>query len=257
MSGGRYNLASVERALRLLELFEKKGVESLRLSDIADALGVGATVAFRLANVLATAGYLHRESDSKTYRLGVRLFALASRVEPVGLVRQHARQAMTNLVAATGETSLLSTRSGLDTVCIERVEASHFIKVTMEIGKHGPLHAGASGKVLLAHAPEHIVGAVLSTGLKRYTQNTIVCADALRERLGLIRARGYDVSKEELDPGVTAIAAPVHAADKVLACIAVVLPTSRCLSHNQLQEMVSLVKAAAQEACLDGKQSMY
>ena len=67
-----YQLESVERALRVLGCFTAQTPE-LRLTDIANMLGINKVQALRLASTLESQGFLIRDPRSKYYRLGLRL----------------------------------------------------------------------------------------------------------------------------------------------------------------------------------------
>jgi DNA-binding IclR family transcriptional regulator len=85
-----------------------------------------------------------------------------------------------------------------------------------------PLHCSALGKVLLAY------GAAQPGQLERRTGKTITTEAALRAELAGVRARGYAVTDEELEPGLVAVAAPIYGYDgSVVAALSVSAPASR------------------------------
>jgi DNA-binding IclR family transcriptional regulator len=109
------------------------------------------------------------------------------------------------------------------------------------------VHATASGKVLLAHAGEAIVMAVLAGRLERLTPETITDVDVLRAELELVRTRGYATVWAELEPDLAAVAAPVRDhRGEVVAAIAIGGPVSRC-ARAQLGALATHVIEAAQE----------
>ena len=64
--------------------------------------------------------------------------------------------------------------------------------------------------------------------LERCTDKTITSEAALRAELAGVRARGYAITDEELEPGLIAVAAPVHGFDgAVVAALSVSAPTTR------------------------------
>jgi DNA-binding IclR family transcriptional regulator len=87
-----------------------------------------------------------------------------------------------------------------------------------------PLHCSALGKVLLAYG-----AAQLPPGkLERRTDKTITSETALRADLATVRARGYAVTDEELEPGLIAVATPIRGYDgTVVAALSVSAPTNR------------------------------
>jgi IclR family transcriptional regulator, acetate operon repressor len=95
-----------------------------------------------------------------------------------------------------------------------------------------PLHCSALGKVLLAYGAAQLSGQLsgqLPGGpLERRTDKTITSDAALRAELAAVRARGYAVTDEELEPGLIAVAAPIHGYDGVVvAALSVSAPTTR------------------------------
>ncbi len=91
-----------------------------------------------------------------------------------------------------------------------------------------PLHCSALGKVLLAYGTAQLSGQLPAGRLERRTDKTITSEAALRAELAGVRARGYAITDEELEPGLIAVAAPVHGFDgAVVAALSVLAPASR------------------------------
>ena len=64
--------------------------------------------------------------------------------------------------------------------------------------------------------------------LERRTDKTITSEAALRTDLATVRARGYAVTDEELEPGLIAVATPIRGYDgAVVAALSVSAPTNR------------------------------
>ncbi len=72
-----------------------------------------------------------------------------------------------------------------------------------------PAHATALGKALLAFSSPELVDRIIADGLERYTQNTLTDPERLRQSLASIRLTRVAVSRWELEPEVSAVAAPV------------------------------------------------
>jgi len=89
-------------------------------------------------------------------------------------------------------------------------------------------NASAAGKVFLAHG---VAG--IPARLERLTERTIVDPAALERELQAVRARGYATLVDELEPGLSVVAAPVYdAGGGVVAALAVSGPTSRLPGHR-------------------------
>ena len=95
--------------------------------------------------------------------------------------------------------------------------------MTSWVGRRVPLHCAANGKVFLAFG-----AAPVPARLDPRTPHTIVDAAKLRAELEQIRARGYAVAVDELELGLSALAAPVFGAgDDVAAALSISGPTTR------------------------------
>ncbi len=78
------------------------------------------------------------------------------------------------------------------------------------MGDYLPLHAGASGKVLLAYLPEEKREQIIAgIPLKRYTSLTITNRKDLEESLEEIRKKGFGISRGEREPDAYSVVAPI------------------------------------------------
>jgi DNA-binding IclR family transcriptional regulator len=181
-----------------------------------------------MLSTLEQHGYLVREGEPPRYRLGPSAFALGgAAAEP--RVREVAYPTLKRLAYETGETVLLHVLAGTETVCVDKVESPQAVRVTFDVGRRGPLHAGSSGRSLLAFLdPAELEWLLPRLELRRYTDRTITNLSDLSEELERVRQRGYAVSYGELDPGVYSIGAPIrNALGRLEAGVTVVGPESR------------------------------
>src|SRR6185295_10147091 len=110
------------------------------------------------------------------------------------------------------------------------------------VGRTVDYHTTAVGKVLVAYA-----AAELPAGrLRRAAPATIVDRDALEAAFAHIREDGFATAVDELEPGLTALAAPVHGpTGDVVAALAISGPTLR-LGRERIAEIKPvLTKEAA------------
>jgi DNA-binding IclR family transcriptional regulator len=102
-------------------------------------------------------------------------------------------------------------------------DSRHFVGVTSWVGRRVPLHCAANGKVFLAFG-----AAPVPVQLDALTPRTITDRATLEAELERIRARGYAHAVDELELGLSAIAAPVRGADgAVVAALSISAPTAR------------------------------
>ena len=244
-SGKAQRNLTADRTIRLLLLYDE-GQAVLSAAEVAAKLGMSRSTTYRYLQSLRDAGLL--EEDPSGFRLGPRIFHLA-RIARKGLgLSEVAAPVMRRLVKETGETVLLTRRSGNRVVCLEREESSRNLRLSYERGHVLPVHAGASALVLLAWLDDAELDQALgSEPLERFTDNTTTDPQALRSRLGEIRRRGYVVTYGERDPGVVGVSAPVFGrSDQVIAGLSVVMPQQR-LDAGRLEETVRLVRSFAGE----------
>ena len=77
------------------------------------------------------------------------------------------------------------------------------------IGQRTPLHATASGKVLLAWMDAVALKEFLASKLHRYTPQTVTKPTVLEAELARVREQGWASTTEEFEIGLNAVAAPI------------------------------------------------
>jgi DNA-binding IclR family transcriptional regulator len=132
------------------------------------------------------------------------------------------------LQQASGETTTVSALVPGGRVYLDQVESQREIKMTVELGRRFPLHAGSSGTAILAYLPPAQAEAVLTGPLEVLTEHTVADPAQLRTRLADIRSRGYAFSGGERQAGAGSVAAPVFGVDgAVQGSISVCGPAAR------------------------------
>ena len=139
---------SVDRALRILEILARSGESGV--TEIAAALEVHKSTAFRLVATLEQHGLVEQVEGRGKYRLGVGLLRLAGATSARLDVVQEARPLCKQLAAATGETVNLATLSGHSALYLDQVAGPSALQPHNWVGQHIPLHATSNGKVLMA-----------------------------------------------------------------------------------------------------------
>ena len=107
------------------------------------------------------------------------------------------------------------------------------------------LHCTASGKLLLAMlTPARRKRVISVLELPRFTDNTIVDVRRLEVELASIRKAGVATDNEEYLAGLVCVAAPVTAAGRIVACVAVHAPVARMSLDQALSHLPALRLAA-------------
>ena len=136
---------------------------------------------------------------------------------------------------------MLSDRSAL---YLDQVAGSSALQSHNWVGQHIPLHATSNGKVLLSGLDDDELDDRLPPAAA-YTAQTITTKAKLRRELEEVREQGYAVAVDELEVGLTAVAAPIrNAHGDVIASMSVSGPTFR-LSEERVEEVVPLRRGRA------------
>lgn len=208
----------------------------LTLADIARRTGLAKTTVYRLCHDLTVWGAL--EHWGAGYRLGLRLFELGQLAPRQRILLDVARPYMEDLFLSTQATVHLAVRADLRVLYLEKLGARRTPHPS-RVGGHLPLHATSTGKVILAHSPEHVLRAVLDAGLPALTRHTTVSAARLAEQLARVRSRGVFTEIEETRLGYLSVAAPLLDGRGALrGALAVTVVTS----HPQRHRLEGLVR---------------
>ncbi|WP_105034509.1 IclR family transcriptional regulator [Cryobacterium aureum] len=203
-----YMIGPVAAALDIMLEFED-GQQELRVADIARRVGVTRNKAFRLIKTLESRGFLQRTGDH--YRVGSRLLTLGEvAAQPIEALRAAAQPELEALQAETNETIYLLAPVGNEAICISRLESTHSLRISVDVGNKRPLDSGAGQKMLLSGLDEQRLSQVLSHRGPAFTEHTITGEAELRRELEEIGRRGYSLSLGEVDAGAGAVAAPVY-----------------------------------------------
>lgn len=221
------------------------GPRRLGVSAVARELGLSKAVVHRILQTLVNRGLLLPDVDTREYHLGPAAAAIGARALRESDLRTVALPVLRELQQATGETTTVSARVPGGRVYLDQVESAREIKMTVELGRRFPLHAGGSSTCILAFLPDDEVEAVLAGSLDRLTDRTIVDAAGLRRRLDEIRRRGYACTDGERQEGAGSVAAPVFGVDGwAQGAISVCGPAAR-VDPAARDRFVPLVTAAA------------
>jgi len=214
---------AVDRAARLLAEVVHSA-DPMTFTELSGTTGLAKSTTSRLLLALERNGLVRRD-DHGRFLPGEMFVSFAWRGGAQAGLIAVAQPFLDRLGKATGETINLGVSSNGLVEQIAQVDSTYLIGGTNWIGMSVPLHCSALGKVLLAYGAAQ-PGPL--DKLERRTGRTITTEAALRAELAGVRARGYAVTDEELEPGLVAVAAPIYGYDgSVVAALSVSGPASR------------------------------
>lgn len=238
---------SLERGLAVLQVVASAG-GPIGITDISRKLGLAKGSVARLVATLVKLDYLVQASDSRKYRLGLKLWELGSRSISRLSVLDVARPVMRELHDETAETVHLTILSDKGTmVFLDKLDSTKGLRPNVEVGAQLPVHCVANGKAMLAFLPQSQAEAMLGGRLQRYTSTTITSKPELAAALADIRERGYAINNGEFREDVSGVAAVIcNEADVPVAALGISLPSAR-MSEPLARQLGELVAAKARK----------
>jgi IclR family transcriptional regulator, KDG regulon repressor len=192
-------------------------------------------------------GYMRQEKDSKRYRVGRPLFALAaSALDEIEMVNV-ATPILEDLSRETGESSHFAVRMGDTVVVIARTSGPGAFQLTDRVGVVRPAHCTALGKIILAALrPDQLRRFVQRVELKPSTKKSITDIAVLLREIAEIRRSGIAYDDGEFNLEVRCVAVPVtNFTGQVIGALGISGPVWR-MSDPALQGRAKTVQAAAQ-----------
>ena len=212
---------SIDRAADLLSRVVLADA-AITFTALAADTGYARSTTSRLLAALERADLLGR--DTRGAWVPGPLFAqYAARQDSDEALVQACTPVMQALGDLTGETVNLAVPRSGTVVQIAQVDSTYFLGSRDWVGVDVPAHCSALGKVLYAYA----VLDLPSGPLDSLTPATLSTTAALAGQLTGIRQKGFATTVDELEVGLTAVAAPVFHDGAVVAAIGLSGPTQR------------------------------
>lgn len=236
---------SVERAMKMLFLISRSD-DPLRLTEIAQSVGLDKSTVHRLLMTLETFQLVQRDPNSKRYGPGPGIWRISN--TDSNDLNSISRPHMELLRRTSKETVTLVCPRGLERIVVDVLEAPHELSVVPMIGTIQPVYAGASGRVFMANfSDEERQRIIQLTGLKPVIPTGPVDVEAYVASLDAVREKGFAYTIGDVTVGASALAAPVFDADgSVKAAIVLRGPEVR-MPAERMEEMAPLVVLASIE----------
>ena len=221
-------IRAVARAIAVLQAFDEAHPE-LGVTELSRLTGIDKSTVYRLLATMQQGGLVAQNAANSKYHLGLGLLRLAGlAVRQLDLPRL-ARPHMEELAELSGETVSLSILTNNDRVMnIDGIASPHMVRNVGWQGREMALHATSGGKVFLAFMDPARVEGIMAKKLEGYTQRTITDPGDLQNELLIIQHEGYAMAEEELEQGLSAVAAPIRNHDgDVIAIISLSGPSFR------------------------------
>jgi DNA-binding IclR family transcriptional regulator len=219
--GAESGTQAIERAAQLL-VRVVEAPQPPSIGELSAGAGLPKSTTSRLVGALERQGLVQRLGARGRLRPGPVLLRYASRDASQSLV-ELAQPSLRRLADASGETINLAVPGSDGVEHLAQADTAHLVGVTDWVGRRVPFPLAANGKCFLAFG----AGAV--------------------DDAELIRSRGYATSVDELEVGLSALAAPVLAADgSAAAALSISGPTAR-LTPDRIEKLAPQLKREAED----------
>jgi IclR family transcriptional regulator, acetate operon repressor len=228
---------AIERAAQLLVLVLEQD-RPTTLGELARLTDLPKSTTSRLVAALERNALVQRDSARGAIRPGPAVLRFAQRgVDDADLI-ELAHPVLRALADESGETINLAVPGTTGVNHLAQVDSRHMIGAAASwVGRAAPFHAGANGKVFLAFGTAELPRMPLT----RFTPHTITDRAHLEGALDTIRAVGYATAIDEIEIGLSAVAAPVRgAAGACVAALSISGPSFR-LGASRLDQLGALL----------------
>jgi DNA-binding IclR family transcriptional regulator len=240
---------SVWRAVDVLFCFDADH-PSLSAAEVAEALAMNRTTAWRYLQTLAGTGLVREVGDGR-FGLGARTLSLAGAyTSQWAELEAVAGAALLRLRDAVGETAALHLRQGWSRVVVRQLESRHELHRTYrDVGVPISLLVGAPSRVILAALPvaelDVYLGAHLRSQASDDPEGDPVDRVQLERDLEEIRSAGFALSRGARVANVASVAAAIHDREgQVLGAVNVTGPADR-LPESEIRAVAAEVTGSA------------
>ena len=235
--GTRSGDGTVGKALDVLDQVARHG-RPMRFAEVLAASPLPKATLYRLLQTLVNQGMLRLDAETGAYSPGLRLVRLAHMAWARSSLAPIARPFLDELSKDVCETIHLAQLDRGQVLYVDKRNARQPIEMFSGAGKVGPGYCTGVGKAMLAHLPDEERAAALPLqAFHAHTGHTITSAEALEAELAEIRAAGIAFDREEHEPGIICIAAPILSpGGRVMGALSITTSTDR----RSLEDLATL-----------------
>lgn len=196
---------SIERAFAILRALARG---PLGVTDIAERTDLPKSTVFRLLAALENEGAVEQPETGGGYGIGSVLAMLGGAAAPRATLRSIVRPYLEELSMLSGGSAGFTVLDGHDVYWVDNVDdGNELVRVADLTGQTFPLHTVPTGLALLARFDTDELDEYFAEPLETLHDHTVIDPTVLRQRLARVGADGVLVSRDEVDPGVNAVAA--------------------------------------------------
>jgi DNA-binding IclR family transcriptional regulator len=243
----RGGVQSLARAFAILEEVARDR-DGVALADLAKRVGLHNSTTFHLVKTMVSLGYVRQIKDTKRYRIGRPLFALAAGALDEMEMVSMATPVLQQLSIDTGESGHFAvSMNNYSVVVLARTDGPSAFQLTERAGIVRPAWCTALGKIILAALPpDQLDRYIERTDLKALTERTITDPALFRREIEDVRRAGIAFDDGEFNAEVRCAAVAVRDfTGRTAGAIGISGPVWR-LSIQGLQDRIATLREAAE-----------
>ncbi len=189
----------------------------------------------RVLSTLTARKFIHQNSKTKMYGLGVRTLEIGMDSKRERFLRVTMAPFLMELHETCGDTVNAAVWDYNAIRYIYRLESEALLRISTTAGARFPGYCCATGKILLSHFSNEDIRQIysLTNSFKKYTENTITSVDHLIQEIEKVRVKKVAIDDEEALMGVYCVAAPVlNSKGECVAAISISAPKNRVTAHT-------------------------
>ncbi|MFD1234053.1 IclR family transcriptional regulator C-terminal domain-containing protein [Pseudonocardia benzenivorans] len=237
-------MGGLAKGLAIIEAFGPLR-PALTVSQAATCSSTTPAAARRCLLTLADLGYV--SYDGKYFRPTPRMMRLSTVYASTASLPVLAQPCLEAVHDQLDETASLAVLDGDEALFVARVEAARIVSAGVRVGSALPLHASATGRVLLAGmSDEELDERLRRARPQQTTPNTLLTVADIRDRVHKVRSEGVAYTDEELEYGMRTMAVPVSdATGRTQAAMAVSVFSARVSMERLQGEFLDVLRRQA------------
>lgn len=222
--GDRYLVPGLVRGLTALKLFTPER-PALSLAEIARALGISRSAAFRTVYTLTEMGCLLHDEREQRYALGPGVMRLSYGYFATREVVEIAQGELEKLRSTSGWSVHLGVRDGTSVLYLIRIAGDRHNAAIVQVGSRLPARSTTLGRVLLADLEETELVSLFRADAAGLSKGRSPALPGILSRAAQDRLAEVVVHAGDFEAGIVSAAAPVRdMTGRVVAAINVTAP---------------------------------
>jgi len=192
-----YLSSSIQKALIIIECVGKSS-KLLKASEIASLTHLERATAFRILAYLTSLGYIFKNTTTKHYSLGHKIFEFGDKSDFLKTLSTYSINYLQNLSRETELITYLAVLEGPHIMYCDKVEPTGDTSAPRAFRMRLDAHSCALGKAMLAYKSyEELKEIYKSYDLHKHTKNTITSFEKLYNELRKVKRDGYSINLAE------------------------------------------------------------